>query len=245
MVSLNELNDSLLPNIHHLFDHITIIDGNVNQSQLLHHDSHTNQMTNQPVIALSSATTSIPAVTENTTGTICKCDNCGWIGHTNKTCFQPGGKMEGCQEEYLVNRPIKTQVHLTSAEEVQEKEITVDTLDELVLTQGFTAMSLTHTNDINFASYPLLSTNISPCEENLDHVVFATLPDHFNIALDSACTNHIVCDHSLFQTYDTNSAVPVRTANCGFLTTLAIGNVKFCIVRHSRTAYMRWMYQSI
>ena len=27
-----------------------------------------------------------------------------------------------------------------------------------------------------------------------------------------------------------NGAVPVKTANCGFLTTLAIGNVKFCIV---------------
>ena len=154
MVSLNEPNDSLLPNIHHLFDHITRIDGNVNQSQLLHHDSRTNQMINQPVITLSSATTSIPAVTENTTGTVHKCNNCGQIGHTNETCFQPGGKMEGCQEEYLANQPIKTQAHLASAEEVHEKEITIDTVDKLVLTEEFAAMLLTHTNDIDFASYP-------------------------------------------------------------------------------------------
>jgi hypothetical protein len=48
----------------------------------------------------------------------------------------------------------------------------------------------------------------------------------YNSALDSACTNHIFCDRTVFHTYDTDGAVSVKTANCGLLTTLAIGDVK-------------------
>jgi hypothetical protein len=91
-------------------------------------------------------------------------------------------------------------------------------------------MSLSLSNDINFASYHLSDLTILPTEENVSPVAFATLLGHFNTALDSACINHIICDRKLFQTYDINGAVSVKTANCGFLTTLAIGDVKFQIV---------------
>jgi hypothetical protein len=87
MVFLNEPDNSLLPSIHHLFDHVTRLDSNVSHSRLLHQDSCNHQQTNQPVIALSLATTT---ATESTTGTTCKCSNCGWTGHTDKTCSQPG-----------------------------------------------------------------------------------------------------------------------------------------------------------
>jgi hypothetical protein len=38
MVLLNEPNDSLLPNIHQIFDHVTRIDGNVTRSRMLNPD---------------------------------------------------------------------------------------------------------------------------------------------------------------------------------------------------------------
>ena len=82
------------------------------------------------------------------------------MGHTDKTCFQPGGKMEGCREEYLANRLMKAQAHLANVEEILEAEITLDTVDELLLKQEFAAMSINFTNDINFASYPMLSPTV-------------------------------------------------------------------------------------
>jgi hypothetical protein len=91
-------------------------------------------------------------------------------------------------------------------------------------------MSLSLPNDVDFTSYLLSSPDISLHNGNLNPVVPATLPERFNTALDSACTNHIIRDKSLFQTYDVNGAVPMKTANCGFLTTLAIGEVKFYLV---------------
>jgi hypothetical protein len=38
MVLLNKPNDSLLPNIHQIFDHVTRIDGNVTRSRMLNPD---------------------------------------------------------------------------------------------------------------------------------------------------------------------------------------------------------------
>jgi hypothetical protein len=38
MISLNESYDSLLPNIHYLFDHIIRLNGNINQSQVSTHE---------------------------------------------------------------------------------------------------------------------------------------------------------------------------------------------------------------
>jgi hypothetical protein len=63
------------------------------------------------------------------------------------------------------------------------------------------------------------------------------LPQCFNTALDSACTNHIICERHFFQLYDKKGAVPVKTANCGFLNTLAIGDVKFCIIIERKQSY--------
>ena len=60
-------------------------------------------------------------------------------------------------------------------------------------------------------------------------VSFAAVSHLYNTILDSGCTNHIIRDCSLFWTYDVSLAVPVKTANCGVLETLAKGDVKFCI----------------
>jgi hypothetical protein len=98
LISLNDPNDSLLPNIHYLFDHVT----SVVRSRLLHHDQCSQQINNLPVAVLSSTTT-LTQTTLDGTGNVCKCTNCNWLGHTDDTCFQLGGKMEGCREEYLAS----------------------------------------------------------------------------------------------------------------------------------------------
>jgi hypothetical protein len=223
MVLLNEPNDSLLSNIHQPFDHVTRIDGN--HSRMLNPDSRNQQMTTSSVIAPISATT------ESATTNVRRCGNCGRPGHTDETCFQSGGKMEGCREEYLANHPTKAQAHFASVEEVQEGENIHETGNESLLKQEFAAMSLNLTNDINFTSYSIKS----PSAGSLNHIILSALPECFNTALDSACTNHIIHDRTLLQMYDTNGAIPVKTANCGFLTTLAIGDVKFCIVIKGQT----------
>ena len=55
----------------------------------------------------------------------------------------------------------------------------------------------------------------------------ASITNSFNTILDSGCTNHIIHDRALFWTYREDQAVPVKTANCGILKTLACGDVKF------------------
>lgn len=58
----------------------------------------------------------------------------------------------------------------------------------------------------------------------------------FNSLFDSGCTNHIFHDHTAFWTYDTTLATPVKTANCGFLHTLARGSVRFRLKSGNKTA---------
>ena len=92
MVSLNEPNNSLLPSIQQIFNHVTRIDGNINRTRQLNHDHHTTQSTSQHNIAVSS---SITQIADNNNGTVHRCSNCNCLGHTDDTCFQPDGKMEG------------------------------------------------------------------------------------------------------------------------------------------------------
>lgn len=62
---------------------------------------------------------------------------------------------------------------------------------------------------------------------DLSPVCLSTMLSLYNTILNSGCTNHIIRDRSFFWTYHTSLAVPVKTANCGILETLAKGNVKF------------------
>jgi hypothetical protein len=66
------------------------------------------------------------------------------MGHTDNPCFQPGGKMEGCREEYLASWPTQAQAHLASAEKVEQTDLT----DDSVLMTEFAAMSFSPTNDM-------------------------------------------------------------------------------------------------
>ena len=79
-------------------------------------------------------------------------------------------------------------------------------------------------NPLEFA-FPVL-TSLEDTSPSLPHAFIASaLP--YNSLLDSGCTHHIIRDCALFWDYDTTQAISVQTANCGSLSTLACGTVRF------------------
>lgn len=134
--------------------------------------------------------------------------------------------MEGKREEYLVSRPPKPISHLADVKEILEVEAVTKPVEELLLNDEFAAMSLHLSNDIDFSTYSSFPVAAASLD---DPIAFSPISREFNSALNSACTNHIIRNREFFKTYDTAGAVPVKTANCGFLETLAIGDVVFCM----------------
>jgi hypothetical protein len=87
--------------------------------------------------------------------------------------------------------------------------------------------------------FDLYRTGVKPVAlssiDDMTSTCFASISNLFNTILDSGCTNHIIQDCSLFWTYNTSLAVPVKTANCGILETFAKGDVKFRIQSGARS----------
>ena len=229
LTSLND-NSQPLPSIHHLFDHAIRLESNLQRTRILHPNS-------RPTINATAASSPVPsnkptnATSTQSTNTAIKCGNCGRPHATDK-CFQPGGAMEGKRDEVLASRPGRPQAHLADIDEAMEPDEEIKPDDENVLTNEFAAMSISHTNVIDLSSYALSA--VSSTFEDIP-VALATIAQSFNSALDSACTNHIIRDRNLFHRYDPDGGVPVKTANCGFLETLAIGDVKFRMIINGRT----------
>ena len=69
-------------------------------------------------------------------------------------------------------------------------------------------------------AFSVFTSNLSSITDDLPIVLSASVFS-FNSVLDSGCTHYIIHDHVLFWSYDTTLATPVKTANCGFLQTLA------------------------
>ena len=232
--SLNEFDESSLPNIYYLFDRTTQIENNIQRNRIMNPSNRRQQppLSSSSSTAQTTSTTAVtgaPAVTSQPPNSVrpgskLHCSNCDRDGHTDLTCFQPGGAMEGRREEYLASRVPKPIAHIAEVEETAtDVENGIITAEESSLNIEFAAMSLASSNEIHFSTYPLPSLS----EISLDHFfALSSLSQNFNSALDSACTNHIFRDRDLFHTYDVDGALPVKTANCGFLTTLGIGDVK-------------------
>jgi hypothetical protein len=147
--------------------------------------------------------------------------------------------MEGKRDEVLAIRSTRPQAHLAEITEEVEPEEKVESDDENVLTNEFAAMSFTHTNNINLSTYALSSITNTPEDIPL---ALASILQTFNSALDSACINHIIRDRSLFHRYDPDGGVPVKTANCGFLETLAAGDIKFRMILNGHT--ILWTFKN-
>jgi hypothetical protein len=235
---LNEPNEHLLPNIHLLFDRTINIENNILRNRILNPNPRRSLSTlppTAPPVQLTSTVpvtspSALPPAAPSTSRSVRRCSNCGREGHTDDTCFQPGGAMEGRREEYLANRPPRAIAHIAEVEEIQPDS--EEGIEEATLTTEFAALTLTTPNDIFFSTYALSSISEVLLEQSF---ALSSISQEYNSALDSACTNHIFHDRNLFHTYDTSGAVPVKTANCGFLTTLAIGDVKIKLTIGDRT----------
>jgi hypothetical protein len=132
--------------------------------------------------------------------------------------------MEGRRDEYLASCFPKPLAHIAEVEEIHtgNDEGFIENEDNPLSTE-FAALSLTTSNEIDFSTYVFSSLS----EKLLDQpMAFKAISLDYNSALDSACTNHIFHDRSLFHTYSVDGAVSVKTANCGTLPALAIGDVK-------------------
>ena len=140
--------------------------------------------------------------------------------------------MEGRREEYLASRLPKV-AHIAEVEEIQvDNDEIITTTEDNTFTTEFAAMSLTTSNEISFSTYAFSSiSEILPDQLLVLHA--SSL--NYNTALDSTCTNHIFHDRNLFHTYDVTGAVSVKTANCGVLTMLAVGDIKIKLMIDGKT----------
>lgn len=233
---LNKPNKQLLPSIHFLFDHTVNIENNIQCNHIMnpspcHPVPGMTPTPVQPVQPVPAA--SLPITPANACGArppLC-CSNCGCDGHMDDTCFQPGGAMEGWRDEYLANRIPKPITHIAEVDDSQldsEEGIVEDT----TLTTEFAAMTINTLNDIHFSTYALSSFSEIMTEQPF---VLSSISQEYNSALDSACMNHIFHDCNLFHTYDIDGSMSVKTANCGFLATLAIGDVKIRLTIGDKT----------
>ena len=179
----------------------------------------------------------------------CKSRGLRSTGHTDGTCFQPGGGMEGRREEYMANRG---RVHAMFVECLDNALSASDQalpLDDVVLAPASPDVPVL--SDSDFYSPPIANLCVTPFPINSDlrgdvyipcdpkfpsYVAFTStilqstallsMVDSFNALLDSGCTHHIIRDRSLFLNY-AERFISVGTANCGSLDALGTGDVEF------------------
>ena len=182
------------------------------------------------------------------------CNNCKSrglraVGHTDGTCFQPGGGMEGRREEYMAN---KGRVHAMLAECLENAFSFSDQPlppDDIVITPP--SPDIPHMPDSDFFLPPVANLCVTPFSTNSDlrgslynwcdlkfpspvafastvveSAAFLSMVNSYNALLDSGCTHHIIRDRALFRTFATRS-ISVGTANCGSLDALGSGDVEF------------------
>ena len=170
------------------------------------------------------------------------CTNCRRAGHTIKNCWHAGGGQEGVDH----NKTAQAHIAAVEVEDSHDGGGTIEAPepDEDVTSIPFTAFVTQQpaclptaflNNDIYLDWYDVGAAQSFAFSSLSDLLPFespiscASISNSFNTILDSGCMNHIICDRALFWTYREDQAVPVKTANCGILNTLARGDVKFRI----------------
>ena len=175
----------------------------------------------------------------------CKSRGLRSTGHTDHTCFQPGGGMEGHREEYLGNKGC---FHAMFVESLDNASLIFDDTTTLDHLSPMLPPSLPPTLDDDVILAPLANLCVSTLPSNTDFefslyslcasrpfafpaIDFSTtalvsMVSRYNALLDSGCTHHIVRDRALFSNY-VSSTISVGTANCGSLEALGTGDVAF------------------
>ena len=195
------------------------------------------------------------------------CNNCKSRGlrstsHTDLTCFQQGGGMEGHREEYLSN---KGRMHAMIASCLENALL----CDQPLPSDSLPSDSLSPSNspiispvvDDDIPLPPIANLCVTSFAPNSDlynedayircdskflspfafasgfdftSAAFIALGHTYNAVLDSGCTHHIICDCALFRNY-VERVLSVGTANCGSLEALGTGDVVFCYSLGDRT----------
>ena len=178
----------------------------------------------------------------------CKSRGLRGVGHTDGTCFQPGGGMEGRRDEYLSN---KGRIHAMFAECLEnvlllpDPSLAPDPLpssnspllsptvdDELFLPPiaNLSVASYLPNSDVREDVYTQCEFKLLPrlalASVDFNSAALVSLVTLYNALLDSGCTHHIVRDRALFRNYAAQS-ISVGTANCGSLEALGTGDVEF------------------
>ena len=179
----------------------------------------------------------------------CKSRGLRAVGHTDGTCFQPGGGMEGRREEYLSN---KSRIHAMLAECLENALLSPDlpalptdspslsnspvlspTLDNEIFVPPIAHLSVAsflpneHVREdvYNWCESKLLP-RLAFASLDFKSAALLSLTSLYNALLDSGCTHHIVRDRALFRNYSAQP-VSIGTANCGSLEALGTGDVEF------------------
>ena len=178
------------------------------------------------------------------------CSNCKdrglrYVGHTDGTCFQQGGGMEGRREEYMAN---KGRFHAMFVECLDNASSFCDTpslsdplspsisphidavLDDELVIPPIANLCVTSPNidfrgDLYDSAFPKFP-RFAFASIDFRSAAMVSMVSRFNALLDSGCTHHIVRDRGLFRSY-TPKAISVGTANCGSLEALGTGDVEF------------------
>ena len=133
--------------------------------------------------------------------------------------------MEGKHDEVLASRvPRSSQAHIAVADvgdtgtvhEPDDNDYEVMDLTSIKLA----AMSITRplsAESIAYSSYAMSTITKSPIPDpaTITPAYLVSSKITQNLVLDSACTQHIICNRSLFWSYDPAGAKSVGTANCG------------------------------
>ena len=181
------------------------------------------------------------------------CNNCKSrglraVGHTDGTCFQPGGGMEGRCEKYFNN---KGRIHAMFAECLENVFSIPDSslpsalpsnpttpvlspaLDNELLVPSFANLSVATfmpNTDLREDAYIHCDLRQSPhfalASIDFNSAALVSLVNIYNALLDSGCTHHIIRDRTLFQSYSAQT-ISVGTANCSSLEALGNGDVEF------------------
>ena len=195
----------------------------------------------------SSVPAVLPSRTQKRECSNCKSRGLRAVGHTDETCFQPGGGMEGRRDEYLAN---KGRVHAMFAECLEnalsaseEGVVPVDPVsisppddpqlpdDDFFLPPiaNLCVTSLPTNSDLRGTLYNWCDLKFpSPVAftSTVLRTALLSLGGVYNALLDSGCTHHIIRDRALFLSYSARS-VSIGTANCGSLDALGTGDVEF------------------
>ena len=236
-----------LPTFESILERVLTTDTHINRTRppAVRSRPHPTSATTTSTLSTTVSTTAVPSTPNVVTSTTSRpprsanyCSNCRRTGHTIENCWQPGGGQESS-----VDHTKTAQAHVANVEidDNPDGGGTIETpeTDEDTTSIPFAAFVTTPTaavnNDIYLDWYDVGATStyaFSSLSELLPFespVSCASIAGSFNTILDSGCTNHIIRDRALFWTYREDQAVPVKTANCGILNTLARGDVKFSV----------------